>query len=118
MNTLDTFKETNLPPKVCFNCKSNSKQITVEDYKHANKVWNMFKLKNLGEYHDLYVQTDTALLADIFENFRNLCLKEYELDPAYFYTTPGLALEASLKITNARIETLTDIDMLLTYEKG
>ena len=60
---------------------------------------------------------DTTLLADIFENFRTVCLKEYELDPAYFYTTPGLTFEACLKKTNKKIETLIDIDMLLTYEK-
>ena len=60
---------------------------------------------------------DTTLLADIFENFRTVCLKKYELDPAYFYTTPGLTFEACLKKTNKKIETLTDIDMLLTYEK-
>ena len=60
---------------------------------------------------------DTTLLADIFENFRTVCLKGYELDPAYFYTTPGLTFEACLKKTNKKIETLTDIDMLLTYEK-
>ena len=71
----------------------------------------------MGEYHDIYVQADTLQLAGIFDNFRNLCLKEYELDPAYVYTTPGLALEGCLKMTNVKLELLTDIDMLLTFEK-
>ena len=71
--------------------------ITKNDYNHAKKVWNKFKIKNLGQYHDLYVQSDTAQLADVFGNIRLVCLKEYELDPAYFVSTPELALEAMLK---------------------
>ena len=70
-NSHDRFKETKLPLKVCFNCKGNLKQITVEEHIHAHKVWNTFKLKNLGNFHDLYVQSDATLLADFFENFRS-----------------------------------------------
>ena len=81
-------------------------------------MWKVFNIKNLGEYHDLYGQADTTQLADIFEQFRNLCLKECILDPAYFCTTPGLALEACLKITEVKIELRTDIDMVLMFEKG
>ena len=66
-------------------------------------VFKRFKLKNLGEYHDLYVQSDTSLLADVFENFRNTCLKVYELDPAQFLSLPGLAGQACLKKTNAKL---------------
>ena len=61
------------------------------DYRHDKNVFNKFKLNNLGYYHDLYVQSDTLLLADVFENFRDMCLKEYELDPAHFLSLPGLA---------------------------
>ena len=61
------------------------------DYRHALKVFNKFNIKNLGEYHDLYVQSDTILLANVFESFRNLCLNTYELDPACFLSLPGLA---------------------------
>ena len=82
------------------------------------KVWNTFKRENLGEYHDLYVQSDTAQLADVFENFRTVCLKEYELDPTYFVSTPGLALEAMLKITKGKLQLLTDIDMVLMVENS
>ena len=77
-----------------------------------------FNIKNLGEYHHLYVQSDATQLVDIFEKFKTLCLKEYELDPAYFCTTPGLAFEACLKNTKAKLELITDIDMELMIEKG
>ena len=79
--------------------------------------WNKFNLNNLGEYHDLYVRSDTLLLADIFENFRQSCLKNYELDPAHFVSLPGLAWQARLKKTNVELELLTDYDMLLIIEE-
>ena len=92
--------------------------ITDEDYTHAQKVFEELKLKNLGEYHDFYVQRDTLLLADVFENFRNKCIEIYELDLAHFLSAPGLAWQACLKKTGVRLELLTDIDMLLMVEKG
>ena len=70
--TGDRFDETRLPPQTDFYDKLNIQNITDEDYKHAQKVWDIFNIKNLGEYHDLYVQSDTLLLADVFENFRNV----------------------------------------------
>ena len=85
---------------------------------NVKKVRDVFKIKDLGEYHDLYVQADTAQLTDVFENFRSLCLKEYQLDPAYFVSTPSLAFEAMLKITEVKIELFTDINMVLMTEKG
>ena len=88
------------------------------DYRHGNNVFKRFKLKNLGEYHDLYVQSDTLLLADVFENFRNTCLKVYELDPAHFLLLPGLIWQACLKKTIVKLELLTDYDMLLMVEEG
>ena len=81
-------------------------------------MFEEFKLKNLGDYHDLYVQSDTLLLADVFENFRNMCLDIYGLDPVYFVSAPGLAWQACLKKTRVKLELLTDIDMLLIVEKG
>ena len=65
--------------------------ISNEDYNHAQKVWDVFEIRNLGEYHDLYVQSDTLLLADVFENFRDKCIDIYELDPSHFVFAPGLA---------------------------
>ena len=88
------------------------------DYRHGNNVFKRFKLKNLGEYHDLYVQSDTLLLADVFGNFRNTCLKVYELDPAHFLSLPGLAWQACLKKTNVKLELSTDSNMLLFVEEG
>ena len=82
------------------------------------EVWEVFEIKNLGEYHDLYVQTDTFLLADVFETFRDKCIKIYGLDPSYFYSAPGLAWKACLKKTGVKLELLTDIDMLMMVEKG
>ena len=88
------------------------------DYRHANNMSKVFKLENLGDYHDLYVQSDTLLLADVFNNFRDMSLKEYELDPAHFLSLPGLAWQACLKKTNIELELLTDYDMLLMVEEG
>ena len=92
--------------------------ISETDYRHANNVFKTFKLNNLGDYHDLYVQNDTLLLADVFENFRNACIKTYELDPAHFISLPGLAWQACLKKTGVELELLTDYDMLLMIEEG
>ena len=86
--------------------------ITDIDYGHAKRVFNN---KYIGNYHDLYVQHHTLLLADVFENFRNMCLKEYKLDPAHFLSAPGLAWQACLKKTEIKLQLLTDIDMLLMY---
>ena len=87
--------------------------ISETDYRHANNVFKTFKLHNLGDYHDLYVQSDTLLLADVFENFRKACIKTYELDPAHFISLPGLAWQAGVEL-----ELLTDYDMLLMIEEG
>ena len=91
MDSWEKFDKNILLPKEAFNCNLNLEDISDEDYTHAQKVWDVFEIKNLGEYHDLYVQSDTLLLADIFENFRNMCLNIYELDPVYFVSAPGLA---------------------------
>ena len=97
MNNWDKFNETNLPSIKDYYNKLQLENITKKDYNHAIKVWDTFKIKNLDEYHDLYVQLDTAQLADVFGNFISVCLKEYELDPTYFVSTTGLALEAMLQ---------------------
>ena len=81
-------------------------------------MWKTFNCKTLGDYHDLYLKTDVNLVADVFENFRNICLQQYKLDPANFYTSPGLSWDALLKKTNVELELLTDYDMHLMIEKG
>ena len=118
MTDWNKFNETKLPSIKDHYSNIQLENITDEDYSHAKNVSNKFKTKNWGKYHDLYVQSDTAQLADVFENFRTVCLKEYELDPSYFVSTPGLALEAMLKITKVKIELLTDTDMVLMVENS
>ena len=111
------FDEASLPDKKAFYSELYLEDITDKDYTHAQKVFKELKLKNLGDYHDLYVQSDTLLLADVFENFRNKCIEIYELNPAHFLSAPGLAWEACLKNTGVRLKLLIDIDMLLMVEK-
>ena len=118
MDNWEKFNETSLPSKESFYSNLNMEDIDDIDYRHGNNVFNKFKLNNLGDYHDLYVQSNTLLLADVFENFRDMCLKEYELDPAHFLSLPGLAWQACLKKTNIELELLTDYDMLLMVEEG
>ena len=88
MDSWEWFDETSLPDKKVFYSKLYLKDITDKDYTHAQKVFKEFKLKNLADYHDLYVQNDILLLADVFENFRNKCIEIYELDPAHFLSAP------------------------------
>ena len=118
MDNWERFNEASLPDKESFYSSLNMENIDDIDYRHSNNVFKKFKLKNLGEYHDLYVQSDALLLADVFENFRNICIKVYELDPAHFSSLPGLAWQACLKKTNVKLELLTDYDMLLMVEEG
>ena len=118
MDNRQRTDETSLPDKESFYSSLNMENIDDIDYRHDNNVFKKFKLKNLGEYHDLYVQSDTILLADVFENFRNMCIKVYELDPAHFLSLPGLAWQICLKKTNVKLELLTDYDMLLMVEEG
>ena len=92
--------------------------ISEKDHQHACKVWNEFGLKNMGDYHDLYLETDVILLANVSESFRKVCLDNYGLDPAHFYTAPGLAWKACLKKTGVNLELLKDPDMLLMFERG
>ena len=118
MDSEEKFNDTKLPPREAFYSKLSGKGITEKDYKHAWTVWNSFKMKTFKEYHELYNETDVLLLADVFENFRDLCLKIYGLDPVYYFTAPGLAWDACLKITDIDLELLSDDDMLLMFEKG
>ena len=118
MDSWERFNETSLPPKKSFYSELNLEDISDKDYLHAQKVWDVFEIRNLGEYHDLYVQTDTLLLSDVYEKFRDKCIEIYGLDPSHFLSAPGLAWQACLKITNVNLELLTDVDMLLMIEAG
>ena len=118
MDGWDKFNETSIPSKESFYSNLTMENISEKDYIHANNVFKTFKLNNLGDYHDRYVQNDTLLLADVFENFRKACIKTYELDPAHFISLPGLARQACLKKTVVELELLTDYDMLLMIEEN
>ena len=118
MDDFEKFKKQSLPKKTSFFSRLKQEKVSDEDFEHAQKVWKECKLKNMGDFHDLYLKTDVLLLADVMENFRKLCEKHYELDPAHFFTVPGMAWDAMLKITEIKLELLEDVDMLLMIEKG
>ena len=114
----DRFNETRLPSKDKFYSNLYMSGVGDKEYEHARNVWNEFKIRNMGEYHDLYLKADTILLANVFESFRSICMKNYGLDPAHFYTAPGLAWRACLKKTGVKLELLLDPDMLPMFERG
>ena len=118
MDESEKFKETKLPDKKEFFSKLYNKHITDEKYEFAQFMMAGFRLRNLGELHDLYMTVDTVLLSDVFENFRNTCLSKYKLDPAHFMTAPSLSWSACLKKTRVELELLTDVDMNLFIDKG
>ena len=118
MSSWDKFEESQLPPIEAFYSNLNMSNVSEDDYQHAQKVWKKFRIRNLGEYHDLYLRTDVILLANVFEAFRDTCLEHYSLDPTHFSTSPGLAWKACLRKTRVRLELLTDPDMLLMFEHG
>jgi len=98
MDSFERFSEEKLPAKEAFYTNLAGKRITEDEYEHAQKVWEAFGCKTLGAYHDLYVVTDVLLLADVFENFRKVCLEKYGLEPAHYYSSPGLSWDAPLKV--------------------
>ena len=118
MDSLERLMENKLPPKKSFYSTLTGEGISAEDYQHGLKVWKEFEIKTMKDYLELYNETDVLLLADVFENFRNICLENYKLDPAHYFTTPGLSWDAALKVTGINLELLSDIDMLLMVEKG
>ena len=118
MDSFERLDETSLPSPDHFYSKLNDTNISTSDYTHAQRVWEEFDMKTMRDYHDLYQKTDVLLLADVFEEFRNVCLDNYQLDPAWYYTSPGLAWDACLKMTKVKLELLHDQDMLLMVEKG
>ena len=117
-DSFNRLSNTELPPKDAFHSVLNDSGISEEDYIHAQNVWKTFKMKTMRDYHDLYLKSDVLVLSDVFENFRDVCLDNYRLDPMFYYTAPGLAWDACLKIAKVRLELLTDYDMLMMVEKG
>ena len=118
MDSWSHFEETTLPPKEAFYSELKREVISDSDYAYAQAVWQAFECKNLGDFHDKYLETDVLLLADVAENFRETCLKHYKLDPAHYYTSPGLSWDALLKHTGINLELLTDVNKHLFVERG
>ena len=118
VSSFQKFQETNLPPKEAFFSTLRNEGISLEDCTHAQTVFTEFECQSLRDYHDLYLRSDVLLLADVFENFRDICLNYYKLDPAHFYTSPGLSWQACLRMTKIELELLTDPDMYLFIEEG
>ena len=118
MDSLERFADTQLPPKGSFYSKLTGEHISDKDYAHAQNVWEVFDCQSMGDYCDLYCRTDVLLLADVFETFRKTYMKHYSLDPAHYYTSPGLSWDALLKKTGVKLELLTDHDQHLFIEKG
>ena len=118
MDNIEKLKDTKPPPQQAFYSKLTEKGINNYGYNHVLNVWKTWNMKTFKEYLELYNITDVLLLADVFENFRDICLKNYGLDPVYYYTAPGLAWDAMLKMTGINLELLSDVDKLLMVEKG
>ena len=118
MDSIEKLKDPKPPPQKAFYSKLTGKGINNYNYNHVLNVWKTWKMKTFKEYLELYNITDVLLLADVFENFRDICLKNYGLDPVYYYTAPGLAWDACLKMTGVNLELLSDVDKLLMIEKG
>jgi hypothetical protein len=118
MDGFDKLEETDLPPKSRFFSSLTNENISDADYGRAQDVWNTFNMKTMRDYHDLYLKTDVLLLADVMENFRKVCRTNYGLDPLWYYTAPGLAWDATLKLTKVELELISDPDMYLLIERG
>ena len=118
VNCLTKLDETSFLPKETFYSKLTNEGITDKDYQHAHTVWKEFNIETMKDYHTLYNLSDVLLLADIYENFRSICMNHYGLDPVWYFSAPGLDWNATLKITKVQIELLSDLDLLLMIESG
>ena len=129
MNSFERFNEVKLPArkylysstkdaKISDDGKISNGHISVKDYLTCEKTWNKFEIKNMGVYHDHYLKKDVLLLVDVFEKFIHTCLKYYVLDPCYYFSSPGLSWDAMLKMTDIKLEKISDTDKYLFSEKG
>lgn len=114
----ETLDELELPSKEHFYSSLTESGISDDEYNFAKTMWDRFSCRTLGDYSDLYLKTDVLILCDIFENFRDLCLNNYELDPTHYLTLPSFTFDAMLKFTNVKLDLFTDYDMYLFIERG
>ena len=117
MDGFGSFKERKLPDIDFFSSLKDC-GVSEEEYQRACNIWKVFEIENLGQYHDLYLKTDVLLLCDVFKKFISVCLKDYGLDPCYYFSLPGLSWDAMLKMTGIRLEKINDTDIHLFLEKG
>ena len=118
MDAVQKFAEKRLPERRDFYRLLADEDISEKEYEHAQKVWDTFRIENMGQYHDLYLKSDALLLVDVFQNFRETCLAYYGLDPCHYITSPGLACDAMLKMTKINLDLISAIEMQLFIEKG
>jgi hypothetical protein len=118
MDSPEKFQETQLPPIEKFYSSLNNEHVSEEEYKKAQEIWNKFQIGNLQEFTNLYNKVNILLLTDIMGNFRNITLKTYKLDLAWYFTTLGFAWDCMLRMTKQELELLTDYDKVLMIEKG
>ncbi|GET55307.1 uncharacterized protein LOC114539009 [Rhizophagus irregularis DAOM 181602=DAOM 197198] len=117
-NAWEKFDRTSLPPRKDFYSLLSQQNISKEDYEHAQKVWQTFEMKSFREYHDLYLETDVLLLADVFMNYTIMCLQDDSLDPSHYVSAPGMFNDSLYKSSGAELKLMTDIDEYLMVEKG
>ena len=118
MDDISKLQSEGLPSKDKFYSTLYESDVSNEDYQRAQRVWSHFNMKTMRDYHDLYLETDVLLLADVFENFRRTCMESYELDPAHYVSAPGLSWDAFLKRSEKEIELVSDMDMFQFFERG
>ena len=111
MDSFDRFDETKLPPQEAFYSKLSGSPCSYSEYTHATRVWTVFGCRTMVNYHNIYLQLYVLFLADLFEKFRTTCLEYYSLDPIHYYTTPGLAWDAALRMSHVDLQLITDVDM-------
>ena len=117
-NSFGKFKETNLPDIDKFFSLLKDRGISEKEYQRACDVWKVFKIKNLGQYHDLYLKTDVLLLTDVFEKFIGVCLKNYGLDPCHYISSPSWSWDAMLRYSSIKLQKIDNIDVHLFLENG
>jgi hypothetical protein len=118
MDSVSRFEETELPPVNAFYNQLNEQNCSDTDYEHAQKVWKVFNMKTMRDYHNLYLKADVLQLTDVFESFRNFAIDKFSLDPAHYITVPSYTWDACLKFTKVELDLLSDPDMYRFFEQG
>ena len=129
VNSFERFNEEKLPARKYFYSSTKDEKIgddgkvsdghiSAKDYLTYEKTWDKSEMKNMGDYHGHYFKKDVLLLADVYEKFIDTCLKYYGLDPCHYFSSPGLSWDAMLKMTDIKLEKISDINKYLFTEKG